>query len=207
MTRAHRAFHAIVLVGLLAHCAPADSPSKGAGSVAGSPQAGERVVRMHITADPASLSLIGKSDLNSEIVAMRLSDALVQYDDQLVIRPLLAESWEVSEAERTITPKPDVGRSPGVKSRRDEGVRAAQAPETASTGQPRANHGQGPERLPERFPKRSGAKRCQHCCAPIPPKPRHGQPQKFCNPKCRKVAWLNRKATEETVSRGKDARS
>ena len=103
------------------------------------------------------------------------------------------------EAERTVTPKPDLGRSPGVKSRRDEGVRGAQVPETASTGLRRANHGQGSERLAERFPKRSGAMRCQHCCVSIPPKPRHGKLQKFCSPKCRKAAWLKRKSEEESV--------
>ncbi len=87
---------AIGFVCLLAFCAPTEDPS-GAGT------AGERVVRMHITQDPASLSLIGKTDANAEIFAMRLTDALVQYDDKLVIRPLLAESWEFSESEKTIT--------------------------------------------------------------------------------------------------------
>jgi peptide/nickel transport system substrate-binding protein len=58
---------------------------------------------MHITQDPASLSLIGKTDLNTEVVAMRLTDALVQYDEQLVLQPLLAESWAFSEEDRTIT--------------------------------------------------------------------------------------------------------
>ena len=82
----------LAFVCLLASCAP---PGTG-------PQA-ERVVRMHITQDPASLSLIGKTDLNSEIFGMRLTDALVQYDDKLVIRPLLAESWKFSKDEKTIT--------------------------------------------------------------------------------------------------------
>jgi peptide/nickel transport system substrate-binding protein len=63
----------------------------------------ERVVRMHINQDPASLSLIGKTDDAAEIFGMRVTDALVQYDDQLVIQPLLAESWEFSENENTIT--------------------------------------------------------------------------------------------------------
>jgi len=81
-------------VGLLPSCAAPD----------GVPGAGvERVVRMHITQDPASLSLIGKTDLNAEIFGMRLTDALVQYDDKLVIQPLLAESWEFSEDQKSIT--------------------------------------------------------------------------------------------------------
>ncbi len=83
----------LALVCLAAFCAPAEAPSKDE----------PRVVQMHITQDPASLSLIGKTDLNSEIVGMRLTDALVQYDDKLVIRPLLAESWEFSESDKTIT--------------------------------------------------------------------------------------------------------
>jgi len=96
MSRADRRSFAIAGLALLLllHCAPADVTDQ---------QHGERLVRMHITQDPASLSLIGKTDLNTEIVAMRLTDALVQYDDQLQFQPLLAESWEFSAEDRTIT--------------------------------------------------------------------------------------------------------
>ena len=84
----------LAFVCLVGSCAAPDgSPTTGAQSV----------VRMHITQDPASLSLIGKTDLNAEIFGMRLTDALVQYDEKLVIRPLLAESWEFSENEKTVT--------------------------------------------------------------------------------------------------------
>lgn len=76
-------------------CTPTDSPAPSAAT--------PRVVRMHITQDPASLSLIGKTDLNTEIVAMRVTDALVQYDEHMTLRPLLAESWNISVADRTIT--------------------------------------------------------------------------------------------------------
>jgi len=89
---------ALVFVCLLAACAPAEGPPD-----AGTAAAGERVVRMHITQDPASLSLIGKTDLNAEVVGIRLTDALVQYDEKLVIRPLLAKSWEFSKSGRSIT--------------------------------------------------------------------------------------------------------
>jgi peptide/nickel transport system substrate-binding protein len=85
---------ALGFVCLLASCSPAEAPSG---------VAAERVVRMHITKDPASMSLIGKTDLNAEIFAMRLTDALVQYDDKLILQPLLAESWQLSEEDKTIT--------------------------------------------------------------------------------------------------------
>ena len=47
--------------------------------------------------------MIGKTDLNSELVGIRLTDALVQYDDQLQIQPLLAERWEFSDDRRQLT--------------------------------------------------------------------------------------------------------
>ncbi len=94
MRRDRRLSLALLCLGALSFCAAPDDPSVGSG---------ERVVRMHINQDPASLSLIGKTDLNAEIFGMRLTDALVQYDDKLVIRPLLAESWEFSAEQKTIT--------------------------------------------------------------------------------------------------------
>ncbi len=90
-----RLFLALAFVCLLGSCATPDGPSHEGRA--------ERVVRMRITQDPASLSLIGKTDLNAEIFGMRLTDALVQYDENSVIRPLLAESWDYSESEKTIT--------------------------------------------------------------------------------------------------------
>ena len=89
---------AIGFVCVLAFCAAPEDPSG-----AKTPARAERVVRMHISQDPASLSLIGKTDLNSEIFGIRLTDALVQYDEKLVIRPLLAESWEFSKDRKTLT--------------------------------------------------------------------------------------------------------
>jgi len=47
-------------------------------------------------ADPASLSLIGKTDFNSEILGALITDSLVKYDANLEPKPRLAESWQVS---------------------------------------------------------------------------------------------------------------
>ena len=63
----------------------------------------ENVVRMHLASDPASVTLIGKTDLNSEIIGMRLTDALVQYDSSMQLQPLLAERWELSSDSRQLT--------------------------------------------------------------------------------------------------------
>lgn len=61
------------------------------------------VVRIHLTTDPASLSLLGKTDRMTEILAVQITDGLVQYDPGLVIQPRLAESWELSEDRRSVT--------------------------------------------------------------------------------------------------------
>lgn len=60
-------------------------------------------VRALMTEDPASLSLIGKTDKNSEWLAVQISDSLVQYDSQLTLQPRLAKSWEFSEDHLTLT--------------------------------------------------------------------------------------------------------
>ena len=67
------------------------------------PAIGSNTVRMYLNAAPASLSLIGKTDYNGEIVAVQISDSLVQYDEQLVYRPRLAESWEIAPDRRSAT--------------------------------------------------------------------------------------------------------
>ena len=58
------------------------------------------IVRAALAQDPASLSLLGKSDRVTEIVAFQITDALVQYDPQLRLVPRVAESWRWS-ADRT----------------------------------------------------------------------------------------------------------
>jgi peptide/nickel transport system substrate-binding protein len=67
-------------------------------------------IRAHITADPASLSLLGKTDRITEILAVQLSDSLVQYDPKLNLLPRVAESWEFSDDRLTLTLhlRPDV---------------------------------------------------------------------------------------------------
>ncbi|MCP3980282.1 MAG: hypothetical protein GY716_13340 [bacterium] len=64
---------------------------------------GDDAVRVFLTAGPASLSLIGKTDLNAEAVAAQISDGLVQYDPDLNLIPALAEAWEFSNDRLTLT--------------------------------------------------------------------------------------------------------
>jgi len=61
------------------------------------------VVRALMPQDPASLSLIGKPDRYSEIVAYQITDSLVQFDPGMVLVPRVAESWELSADHRTVT--------------------------------------------------------------------------------------------------------
>jgi len=60
-------------------------------------------IRAHLSDDPASLSLIGKSDRNAEIVAVQITDSLVQFDPELNLLPRVAESWEISADRLTVT--------------------------------------------------------------------------------------------------------
>jgi peptide/nickel transport system substrate-binding protein len=60
------------------------------------------VVRGAMNAFPASLSLIGKNDTASEVVARLVTDSLFQYDDSLTLRPRLASSWEISPDGKTV---------------------------------------------------------------------------------------------------------
>ncbi len=59
-------------------------------------------VRALLSQDPPSLSLLGKPDHNSEIVATQITDSLVQYDDRLELLPRVAESYEFSDGGRTL---------------------------------------------------------------------------------------------------------
>ena len=56
-----------------------------------------------LSAFPASLSLIGKMDQNCEILAVQITDSLVQYDPDMNLRPRVAESWEFSDDRLTLT--------------------------------------------------------------------------------------------------------
>jgi len=61
------------------------------------------VVRVDLQGDPASLSLIGRTDRNAARLAVQLTDSLVQYDSELNLQPRLAESWEFSADRLTLT--------------------------------------------------------------------------------------------------------
>jgi peptide/nickel transport system substrate-binding protein len=79
---------------LLAACAGAEPPDSGA--------APDRV-RVYLSKAPASLSLLGKADTNTEIVAFQITDSLVQYDAELELAPRVAESWRFSDDRLTLT--------------------------------------------------------------------------------------------------------
>lgn len=83
----------ILGLALAAGCA-GDAPAPASGAV---------VVRAYLPDDPASLSLIGKTDRSAEILAIQLTDSLVQYDAELNLRPRVAESWELSDDHLTLT--------------------------------------------------------------------------------------------------------
>jgi peptide/nickel transport system substrate-binding protein len=60
-------------------------------------------IRALFSADPLSLTLIGKGDRYSTELGYLLSDPLVQYDAGLELRPRVAESWEVADDLRSVT--------------------------------------------------------------------------------------------------------
>ncbi len=53
--------------------------------------------------DPPSMSLVGKTDRNSEVLARQITDSLVQYDSDMNLIPRVAESWSLSGDGKTIT--------------------------------------------------------------------------------------------------------
>ncbi|MDH3785711.1 MAG: ABC transporter substrate-binding protein, partial [Acidobacteriota bacterium] len=84
----------LVCIGCIGCTAPA-----GTGS-AGNPS----TVRVSIlSADPPSLSLLGSSDLNSQRLAVQITDSLVQYDPNMKLVGRLATDWTVSEDGTSIT--------------------------------------------------------------------------------------------------------
>jgi peptide/nickel transport system substrate-binding protein len=62
-----------------------------------------KTVRILLSADPASLSILGKLDGNADRLNLQLTDSLVQYDAGLRLQPRVAESWEVSDDRKTVT--------------------------------------------------------------------------------------------------------
>jgi len=63
----------------------------------------DNVVRILLSADPASLSLLGKVDSNGERINLQLTDSLVQYDADLRLQPRVAESWDLSDDRKSVT--------------------------------------------------------------------------------------------------------
>jgi len=61
------------------------------------------VLRVGTVSEPTSLDPITTNNVPSSIIFMQVHDALVTYDQDLNIVPMLAESWEVSEDGRTYT--------------------------------------------------------------------------------------------------------
>ena len=60
-------------------------------------------VRVALWKDPQSLSLIGKTDNYSDILARLITDSLVQYDSKLSLVPQIAESLEIEPGGRVLT--------------------------------------------------------------------------------------------------------
>jgi len=60
-------------------------------------------VRIAISADPSSLSLIGKTDSNAALLASLISDGLVAYDTEGRYVPMVARAWELSPDGKTLT--------------------------------------------------------------------------------------------------------
>jgi peptide/nickel transport system substrate-binding protein len=95
-----RAAGGAVLVGAAACAGGCDGPGRdphGAPAVAR-----ERPVRTVLTQDPPSLSLLGKTDRNTEILAAQITDSLVDYDDHMNLVPRVAASWEQADEGRTL---------------------------------------------------------------------------------------------------------
>jgi peptide/nickel transport system substrate-binding protein len=97
-TASRSASIAVVSVALLA-AAACDRPAEAPGSSEARPIA----VRALLSHDPPSLSLIGKTDRNSAILAAQLTDALLQYDERMVLQPRVAESYALSDDKLTLT--------------------------------------------------------------------------------------------------------
>ncbi len=94
-SRAVRIGLAVLLSGPLLGCGGAfDSPAR---------ESGPSTVRVLMSHDPPSLSLIGKVDRNSQILAAQITDALLRYDEHMELQPRLARDWEFSEDRLTLT--------------------------------------------------------------------------------------------------------
>jgi len=61
------------------------------------------ILRVATVSEPTSLNPITRNDVPSSIMYMQMHDALVTYDEDLNIVPMLATSWELSNENRTYT--------------------------------------------------------------------------------------------------------
>ena len=59
-------------------------------------------VEVLLSQDPPSLSLIGKVDHNTEILAVQITDSLLQFDERLELQPRLARAWDLSDDRLTL---------------------------------------------------------------------------------------------------------
>lgn len=60
-------------------------------------------VRALMAHEPASISLVGKTDIEGERIAVQITDSLVQYDTAMRLQPRVAESWQFSDDGLTLT--------------------------------------------------------------------------------------------------------
>ena len=60
-------------------------------------------VRAALNAYPASLSLIGKTDSASNVIARLVTDSPFQYDASLTLRPRLVRSFEIAQGGKVVT--------------------------------------------------------------------------------------------------------
>ena len=69
----------------------------------GRPARHDNDVHLGMTSDPASLSLVGRTDVNSAQIASLVSDGLVAYDARMRYVPMVARSWELAQDGKSVT--------------------------------------------------------------------------------------------------------
>ncbi len=67
------------------------------------PSRNDNDVRVAVSTDPASLSLVGNTDLTSSQIASVISDGLVAYDEKLRYVPMIARSWDLAPDGTSVT--------------------------------------------------------------------------------------------------------
>lgn len=89
-----RSIRSLALVGLPLWLALSAACTPPASEQASSPKGSVTILMGEY---PASLSLLGKMDRNSEILAAQLTDSLLDYDHEMRLVPRVAESYEISD--------------------------------------------------------------------------------------------------------------